>query len=101
MHMHMHMRPMSMSVSMSTSTRAGLTIICVIHQPRASILPLFDQVLLLGAGKVVYQGPSCNYETETDTLRKFFADANHPCPAFENPAVREHRAPARRSLCSD
>ena len=81
--------------------KQGKTIVCVIHQPRASILPLFDQVLLMGAGKVVYQGPSCNFETETDTLRKFFADANHPCPAFENPAVREHRAPPRRSLCSD
>ena len=67
-------------------TLQGKTVVCVIHQPRASILPLFDQVLLMGAGKVVYYGPSCDFAAETDPLRSFFVDAGHPCPPFENPA---------------
>eukprot|EP01051_Picozoa_sp_SAG22_P014499 SAG22_NODE_1766_length_3623_cov_2.997162_5_plen_410_part_00 len=71
----------------------GKTIVCVIHQPRASILPEFEHVLLLGGGKQVYYGPSCRFDDpatgqkiETDPLRQFFAEAGHPCPAFENPA---------------
>lgn len=71
---------------LKTQARQGKTVVCVIHQPRASILPLFDQVLLMGAGKVVYHGPSCNFKEETDPLRAFFAEAEHPCPPFENPA---------------
>jgi len=58
----------------------------VIHQPRASILPLFTRVLLLGAGKTVYYGPSCDFGAETDPMRDFFAKAGHACPPFENPA---------------
>lgn len=65
---------------------AGKTVVCVIHQPRASILPLFDSVLLIGKGKTVYYGPSCNFDAETDPLRSFFTEAGYPCPAFENPA---------------
>jgi ATP-binding cassette subfamily G (WHITE) protein 2 len=64
----------------------GKTIVCVIHQPRASILPLFTRVLLLGAGKTVYYGPSCNFGAESDPMRDFFSKAGHACPAFENPA---------------
>lgn len=64
----------------------GKTVVCVIHQPRASILPLFTRVLLLGSGKTVYYGPSCDFAAETDTMRDFFAKAGHACPAFENPA---------------
>lgn len=33
----------------------GKTIVCVIHQPRASILPLFSRVLLLGQGAKTVQ----------------------------------------------
>lgn len=71
---------------LKSQARQGKTVVCVIHQPRASILPLFDQVLLMGSGKVVYHGPSCNFKQETDPLRSFFAEAEHPCPPFENPA---------------
>ena len=65
---------------------AGKTVVCVIHQPRASILPLFNHVLLMASGKTVYYGPSCDFSGETDPLRSFFAEAGRPCPAFENPA---------------
>ena len=66
--------------------KRGKTIVCVIHQPRASIMPMFNQLLLLGAGRMIYYGPSCNFRKETDPLREFFKEADHACPAFENPA---------------
>eukprot|EP01052_Picozoa_sp_SAG31_P001568 SAG31_NODE_53_length_30139_cov_31.002197_10_plen_183_part_00 len=43
--------------------KEGKTIVCVIHQPRASILPKFHHVLLLGGGKQVYYGELCSAET--------------------------------------
>ena len=66
--------------------KRGKTIVCVIHQPRASIMSMFSSIMLLGAGRVIYYGPSCNFRTETDPLRDFFREAGHACPAFENPA---------------
>ncbi|GMI08367.1 hypothetical protein TrRE_jg11152 [Triparma retinervis] len=36
----------------------GLTVVCVLHQPRISIFDLLDDVILLGAGgRLVYSGP--------------------------------------------
>lgn len=34
-----------------------MTIVCSIHQPQAKIFNLFDSVILLRAGRTVYQGP--------------------------------------------
>eukprot|EP01047_Picozoa_sp_COSAG01_P003069 COSAG01_NODE_88_length_27337_cov_22.941699_13_plen_148_part_00 len=48
--------------------------------------PLFSRVLLLGAGRCVYYGPSCDFEAASDPMRDFFATAGAPCPPFENPA---------------
>ncbi len=33
-------------------------VICSIHQPSKSVFELFDKLLLLAAGKVIYFGPS-------------------------------------------
>jgi hypothetical protein len=55
-------------------------IICTIHQPRASMLPFFDKILLLAEGKTMYYGPSFPKAV------KYFEDAGFPCPQFENPA---------------
>lgn len=35
----------------------SLTVICTLHQPRSATFPLFDRILLLSKGKVVYSGP--------------------------------------------
>lgn len=35
---------------------AGHTVVCSIHQPRSSIFTLFDDLLLLSEGEVVYAG---------------------------------------------
>lgn len=57
----------------------GHTVVCSIHQPRSSIFSLFDDLLLLAEGSVVYHGPA------GDVL-DHFAALGHPCPEHYNPA---------------
>ena len=57
-------------ISFSISKR-GRTIIFSIHQPRYSILRLFDSLLLLSHGKTVYHGPA------SDTLDYFTKLGKH------------------------
>ncbi|ESO09919.1 hypothetical protein HELRODRAFT_97247 [Helobdella robusta] len=59
-------------------SRNGLTVIFSIHQPRYSIFKLFDTIMLLGAGKVVYHGPACK-------ALDFFYDQNYQCEPHNNP----------------
>lgn len=48
-------------------------------QPRSSIFELFDDLLLLSEGAVVYDGPAAG-------VAEYFAALGHPCPQFYNPA---------------
>lgn len=57
----------------------GHTVVCSIHQPRSSIFAMFDDLLLLAEGQVVYQGPA-------DAVLDHFAALGHPCPEHYNPA---------------
>eukprot|EP01101_Sappina_pedata_P004816 TRINITY_DN2092_c0_g1_i2.p1 TRINITY_DN2092_c0_g1~~TRINITY_DN2092_c0_g1_i2.p1 ORF type:complete len:648 (-),score=245.09 TRINITY_DN2092_c0_g1_i2:107-2050(-) len=57
----------------------GHTIVCTIHQPRASIFELFDKLLLLSAGKIVYFG-------ETKQAIDYFSELGYSCGSFNNPA---------------
>eukprot|EP00316_Scyphosphaera_apsteinii_P011501 CAMPEP_0119305436 /NCGR_PEP_ID=MMETSP1333-20130426/6447_1 /TAXON_ID=418940 /ORGANISM="Scyphosphaera apsteinii, Strain RCC1455" /LENGTH=691 /DNA_ID=CAMNT_0007308527 /DNA_START=92 /DNA_END=2164 /DNA_ORIENTATION=- len=59
---------------------SGLTIICVIHQPRATVFKLFTHLLLLGeGGKQVYCG-------RTEFLVSYFTELGFRMPSAENPA---------------
>lgn len=58
----------------------SLSIICVIHAPTASVLELFDRILLLSRGMPVYYG---NLE---ETLRHLQAVTEKEIPKRENPA---------------
>ncbi|EFA85032.1 hypothetical protein PPL_02028 [Heterostelium album PN500] len=60
-------------------SRQNKTIICTIHQPRADIFQLFDYVLLLSKGNVVYFGP-------TRAIVDHFASLGHECPFDVNPS---------------
>lgn len=57
----------------------GVSIICTIHQPSASLLALFNQVYLLSSGKCLYQGA-------TERLVDYLDAVGSPCPQFHNPA---------------
>ncbi|KAJ7157630.1 hypothetical protein C8R43DRAFT_997189 [Mycena crocata] len=49
------------------------TVIFTIHQPRSNIVALFDQLVLLASGKLVYSG-------EFSKCQAYFADIGQPCP---------------------
>lgn len=57
----------------------GHTVVCSIHQPRYSIYKMFDRLILLSNGHMVYQGPACR------TL-DYFAELGYVCEAHDNPA---------------
>ena len=51
-----------------------------IHQPRSSIYQLFDQLILLAEGRLVYGGPAGKQSVE------YFSKLNFKCPSLYNPA---------------
>lgn len=55
------------------------TIIFSIHQPRYSILKLFDNILLICKGKSVYHGPALN-------MIDYFNTQGYLCELHDNPA---------------
>jgi len=57
----------------------GRTVIFTIHQPRSNIFALFDMLMLLCEGQLVYFGPA-KYAVE------YFSQLNFVCPQYSNPA---------------
>ncbi|KAJ3095315.1 hypothetical protein HDU97_007044 [Phlyctochytrium planicorne] len=55
----------------------GCTVITTIHQPQSKIFGLFDDILLLNSGTIVYYG-------EVSEIYGFFSDAGFPCPPHTN-----------------
>eukprot|EP01056_Protomagalhaensia_sp_Gyna25_P000485 Protomagalhaensia_sp_Gyna_25__484@NODE_1229_length_2045_cov_17_091226_g980_i0_p1_GENE_NODE_1229_length_2045_cov_17_091226_g980_i0NODE_1229_length_2045_cov_17_091226_g980_i0_p1_ORF_typecomplete_len644_score102_52ABC_tran/PF00005_27/1_1e31ABC2_membrane/PF01061_24/1_9e28AAA_21/PF13304_6/1_2e07AAA_16/PF13191_6/5_3e05AAA_16/PF13191_6/2_1e03AAA_15/PF13175_6/0_022AAA_29/PF13555_6/0_0003Rad51/PF08423_11/0_00049SMC_N/PF02463_19/23SMC_N/PF02463_19/0_0098SbcCD_C/PF13558_6/0_019SbcCD_C/PF13558_6/4e02AAA_25/ len=56
----------------------GRTVLCTIHQPRSQVYALFDALLLLREGSIVYRGPA-------DQAVGFFAAMGYQCPSEFNP----------------
>ena len=50
------------------------TVIFTIHQPRSNIVQLFDRLLLLSCGDMIYSGPA------QETLVHYLTTIGHPCP---------------------
>jgi ABC-type multidrug transport system ATPase subunit len=59
--------------------RQGRTIVVTLHQPRSQMWDLFDNILLLSGGSLVYGGSK-------DACISYFADLGYPLPAFVNPS---------------
>jgi ABC-type multidrug transport system ATPase subunit len=55
------------------------TICMTIHQPSSQIFELFDQLMLLCNGQIVYFG-------RADRAVQYFTDLGYPCPQHTNPA---------------
>jgi ABC-type glutathione transport system ATPase component len=49
------------------------TIVFTIHQPRSNIVTLFDHLVLLAKGRVIYSGPQARAQT-------YFRTIGYPCP---------------------
>ena len=55
------------------------TVVFTIHQPRSNIVSLFDQLIVLAQGKLVYSG-------EADKVTDYLASIGNPCPLGFNVA---------------
>ena len=53
------------------------TVVCTIHQPQPKIFHLFDNIILVKKGTIVYQGG-------VNHLEKWLLHINHPCPSDMN-----------------
>ncbi|KFZ21953.1 hypothetical protein V502_02901 [Pseudogymnoascus sp. VKM F-4520 (FW-2644)] len=53
---------LSIIMLLKTLSRHGITVICVVHQPRLEIFASLDTLLLLGSGKQIYFGPRSETE---------------------------------------
>lgn len=60
-------------------SRQGRTIICIIHQPSASLFALFDRAFILARGLCCYQGVP-------QLLVSYMSEVGHLCPTTNNPA---------------
>jgi ABC-type multidrug transport system ATPase subunit len=71
---------LSVMETMKTLTlQHGRIVVAVIHQPRSSIFALFDRLLLLSEGHVIFFGPM------TAAL-DYFKYLGYECPSLYNPA---------------
>ncbi|KAJ2655410.1 hypothetical protein IWW48_005550 [Coemansia sp. RSA 1200] len=61
------------------SVEQGIATLMTIHQPSARIFNIFDKVILLSQGRVVYFGP-------TASSIQYFEGIGYKCPVHENPA---------------
>jgi len=59
--------------------RNGRAVVMTVHQPRSNIFSLFDMLLLLSEGQIVYFGPA------KDAL-SYFSALGYNCPDHFNPA---------------
>ncbi len=59
--------------------KEGHTVISSIHQPRSSIFAMFDDLILLSEGRMLYSGPA------SEAL-SYFEELGHHCPQHYNPA---------------
>ncbi|KAJ3192234.1 ATP-binding cassette sub- G member 1 [Irineochytrium annulatum] len=57
----------------------GQTIVATLHQPSSEIFHLFDDLLLLSEGRIMYQGPA-------HKAVPYFSREGYPCPKRSNPA---------------
>lgn len=55
------------------------TVICTIHQPQTKIFNLFDELIILNKGHVLYQGLA-------GKVISHYTEAGFPCPPYTNPA---------------
>jgi ATP-binding cassette subfamily G (WHITE) protein 1 len=65
--------------TLSDLARHGRTVVATIHQPSSEIFYLFDDLILLSEGEIIYSGPV------VDAV-PYFARHGYQCPTFNNPA---------------
>ena len=69
----------SIMTTLKELSRLGITIVSIIHQPRHEIFESLDNLLLFGAGRMIYQGPE-------NRVQGYFEDVGFRFPKHGNPA---------------
>lgn len=59
--------------------KSNCTILCTIHQPSSEVFSVFDTVIYLKDGNIIYQGP-------TEEIVPYFAKMGRVCPNNYNPS---------------
>lgn len=59
--------------------KGGRTVVSTIHQPSSQIYNLFDELLMMVRGNIIYQGPASQAVS-------YFASIGFPCPKLTNPS---------------
>lgn len=71
---------MSVMARLKTLSRLnGCTVVSTIHQPSSQCFQLFDSLLLMSRGRIVYQGSAAKVLSYFDAL-------GFPCPSHTNPS---------------
>ena len=69
----------SIMATLKALSRLGITVVTIIHQPRQEIFASIDNLLLLGRGRIIYQG-------KTGEAASYFGDVGFTFPPHANPA---------------
>lgn len=67
----------------------GTTSLCTIHQPRATLLAVFDSLLILAEGRTAYFGPvglRLDGSDGGNGVLAYFTSLDFHCPPLSNPA---------------
>ncbi len=68
----------SIMMTLKELSRLNITVITIIHQPRAEIFQSLDSVILFGKGRVIYQGPEQDVQPYFEHLGFRFPYAANP-----------------------
>ncbi len=60
-------------------TNTGTTFIATIHQPSSDILRLFDDIIILNKGNIIFLD-------EVNNLVNYFTSIGYQCPEYANPS---------------
>jgi len=70
---------LSLIITLKELAKSGRTVITTIHQPSSAMFQMFDNVLLLADGHIVYYG-------KASKVVPYFASLGYPCTPHYNPA---------------
>lgn len=72
-------------------SRLGITIVTIIHQPRQEIFESIDDLILLGNGRLIYQGKNCDVQTYFERTGFIFPEHTNPADTITDIITGEGR----------
>eukprot|EP01113_Clastostelium_recurvatum_P028388 TRINITY_DN3435_c0_g1_i4.p1 TRINITY_DN3435_c0_g1~~TRINITY_DN3435_c0_g1_i4.p1 ORF type:complete len:1300 (-),score=267.02 TRINITY_DN3435_c0_g1_i4:132-3977(-) len=78
-------------------SRSGVSVVCSIHQPRSEIFRLFDRIIMLSKGQVIYEGSNTNIFTHFESMGYKCLPNTNPADFFIDRSLIDTRDPAKES----